>query len=80
MVTKTAVGADSLDNLVQVDDCIRRHDEGCETAMLLDGRTFIVERGTSIDGQEFVHEVFAGYVRSGALVGKEIYLPVAALK
>jgi hypothetical protein len=78
--TKSAAGADSLDNLAQMDDCIRRSDQACETAMLLDGRAFLVEKGTMIDGQEIGYGVFEGTARSGILVGKEIYIPVGAFK
>lgn len=80
VTTKTGAGADSLDNLAQMDDCIRNRDQACESSMLLDGRAFVVEKGTSIDGQEVGYGVFEGRVRSGALVGKEIYLPSVAFK
>ena len=79
-VAKGAGGATSLDNLVQMDECIKRNDRACETAMLLDGRAFFVETGTLIDGSEMVDGVFDGDVRSGALVGKHIYLPVGAVR
>jgi len=78
--TKTGAGANSLDNLVQMDECIKTLDQACETAMLLDGRACLVEKGTMIEGQEIGYGVFEGTVRSGMLVGKEIYLPVGAFK
>jgi hypothetical protein len=78
--TKAGAGANSLDNLAQMDECIRRSDQACETAMLLDGRAFLVEKGTMIDGQEIGYGVFEGTVHSGILVGKEIYIPVGAFK
>src|SRR5208282_6299490 len=76
LTTKSGAGANSLDNLVQMDECIKNSDQACESAMLLDGRAFFVEKGTSLDGEEIGYGVFEGRVRSGALVGKEIYIPV----
>jgi hypothetical protein len=77
---RSAAGANSLDNLAQMDECIKRNDRDCETAMLLDGRAFLVEEGTSMDGEEVGYRVFHGRVHSGALVGKEVYIPVGVFK
>jgi hypothetical protein len=79
-VKKTAAGADSIENLAQMDDCIQRSDKSCETAMLLDGRASLVEAGTLITGGETQESIFCGTVRSGALVGKEVCLPIGAFK
>jgi hypothetical protein len=79
-VKAVTAGADSLDNLALVDNCIKRNDEQCFEAMVMDGRAFPVEAGTSIDGTEIGYGVFEGRVYSGRLVGKEIYIPVVALK
>lgn len=79
-VKKTAAGANSIENLAQMDDCIRRSDKSCETAMLLDGRAYLVEAGTLISGSETEMSIFCGTVRSGALVGKEVCLPTGAFK
>ncbi|MGH9687843.1 MAG: hypothetical protein ACRD5K_12210 [Candidatus Acidiferrales bacterium] len=78
--TKDAPGGNSFDNLSQFADCISNSDQQCETAMMLDGRAFLVKAGTSIDGEEIEDGIFEGRVHSGALVGKDVYIPVGALK
>jgi hypothetical protein len=80
VVKKTVAGADSDQNLGQMYACVKNKDEACERAMLLDGRAYYVPQGTMIRGQEDRFGAFSGTVTSGALVGKEIYIPVEALK
>jgi len=80
VTTKGAAGANSIDNLAQLDDCIKNSDRACESAMVLDGRAFFVDAGTSMSGGDVGYGIFDGTVTSGALVGKKIYLPVGALK
>jgi hypothetical protein len=80
VVKKTVAGADSDQNLGQMYACVKNKDEACERAMLLDGRAYYVPLGTTIRGQEDRYGAFSGTVTSGALVGKEIYIPVEALK
>ena len=80
VVTQDAVGADSLDDLAQIDDCIRRKDQECQKAMLMDGKIYLVKAGTSIDATAVGYDGLICDVRSGALIGKRIYLPVAAVK
>jgi hypothetical protein len=79
-VAGITAGGNSLENLAQIDDCIKRSDQDCEKAMLFDGRAFLVEKGTAIEGEQTDFGAFQGTVRSGALVGKEIFLPVKALE
>ena len=80
IVTQDAVGADTLDDLAQIDDCIRRKDKECQRAMLMDGRIVLVKAGTSMDATGVGYDALICDVRSGALIGKRIYLPVAAVK
>ena len=80
VVLHTVAGADSAANLGQMYDCVNHKDEACERAMLSDGRAYYVPKGTAISGQEIHDGAFSGTVTSGALVGKDIYIPVEALK
>ena len=79
-VTRDTAAANSLDNLVQLDECIERKDTDCEMAMVADGRAFLVKAGTSIDATEVGDGALVADVRSGSLVGKRVYLPVGAVK
>jgi hypothetical protein len=79
-IPSDTLAANSLDNLVQMDECIKRDDRQCEDAMLLDEREYALEKGTVVDGSEVGYEVFSGQVRSGALVGKNVFLHASVLK
>jgi hypothetical protein len=65
-IPSDTLAANSLDNLVQMDECIKRDDRQCEDAMLLDEREYALEKGTVVDGSEVGYEVFSGQVRSSA--------------
>lgn len=80
VLANAVTGSESLDNLAQMEECMNRSDRSCETAMLSDGRTFLVEKGTLLDGSEIGYGVFEGRIQSGAREGKLVYLPVAVIK
>lgn len=80
MVKGDVAAADSLDNLVQIDECIRRHDQDCIAAMVSDDRVVLVKAGTMVDATDIGNGALIVDVRSGSQVGKRLYMPTGAVK
>lgn len=79
-LVRAAEGADSISDLVRVENCIRNSGRACEVAILSDGSAVYVNAGSSIEGQEVMSSVFMGEVQSGSLMGKGVHVPTEALR
>ena len=77
---EATVAATSLSNVVLFHNCLKNNDEQGAKAMLADGRAYLLESGTRIEGMETHDHLFHGTIQSGRAIGIEVYVPIEAVK